>query len=263
MVGQETREPTQQHKPQPVKLRRILRLDAVLGRGDVWWRIFAAPRPPGLHYGVGHTPWRGDTLLPCPPDGTYNYGHRRSQIGINIYARCPSFVCHTNIVLSYGRFYFLYTYAVYAGPRSVNLCPNHQHHFKKPSDIAQATTMASYPPLGLPTSPRANRQMAMLSPLNTSFSSNSTSAQPWTPSPSPYSSNPQKPIDIFANATIPLSPSSSTSSSQNPYEGLEPRKRSGLARLFCCFGREERARRRVDRSRGFEKVGEMGHWSEY
>ena len=32
MVGQETREPTQQHKPQPVKLRRILRLDAVLGR---------------------------------------------------------------------------------------------------------------------------------------------------------------------------------------------------------------------------------------
>jgi hypothetical protein len=34
-------------------------------------------------------------------------------------------------------------------------------------------------------------------------------------------------------------------------------------RLFCCFGREERARRKVLKETGFEKVGEMGHWSEY
>ncbi|KNG46786.1 hypothetical protein DDE82_006054 [Stemphylium lycopersici] len=127
--------------------------------------------------------------------------------------------------------------------------------------------MSSYPPLspnGLPSSPRANRQMQMLSPLDTSF----PSTAPHTSSP--YSSGsekqPSKPVDIFADATIPLSPASSTSSStikENPYEGLEPRKRSGLARLFCCLGREERARRRVNRSLEFEKVGEACHWTEY
>jgi hypothetical protein len=127
-------------------------------------------------------------------------------------------------------------------------------------------------PYGLPSSPRANRQM--LSPLDTSFSSNESTT------PSPYSdksekASPQSLIDtrhrnrdslIFINATIPLSPTSSTTSStykESPYEGLTARKRSGFARFFCCFGREERARRRIIRETEFEKVGEPGHWSEY
>jgi hypothetical protein len=103
----------------------------------------------------------------------------------------------------------------------------------------------------------------MLSPLDTSFSTNSSQT------PSPYSSTSEKQshkrVDIFADCTIPLSPSSTSSSpsKENPYEGLAPRKRSGLARLFSCLGREERARRRVNRSMEFEKVGEQCHWTEY
>ena len=131
--------------------------------------------------------------------------------------------------------------------------------------IRKSHTMSYQPqsPSGLPSSPRANRQMQMLSPLDTSFPSDSSQT------PSPYSSTSEKQSekarDIFADATIPLSPASSTSSTRkaNPYEGLEPRKRSGLARLFCCLGREERARRRMNRSLEFEKVGEDCHWSEY
>ncbi|KAF2846677.1 hypothetical protein T440DRAFT_354765, partial [Plenodomus tracheiphilus IPT5] len=134
---------------------------------------------------------------------------------------------------------------------------------------------------GLPPSPRANRQM--LSPLDTALSTNNATSQ----NPSPYStaSNSssastlvatQPPLRshsslIFVNATIPLSPASSASTASprkervgNPYDGLEPRKRSAFARLFCCFGREERARRRRDRSvEEFEKVGGSGHWSEW
>ncbi|KAF1946959.1 hypothetical protein EJ02DRAFT_393463 [Clathrospora elynae] len=127
--------------------------------------------------------------------------------------------------------------------------------------------MLSYPtlsPTGLPSSPQANRQMQMLSPLNTSFLSNQ-SPPPYSASSSLGKRTPQL-IDIFANATIPLSPKSSTSSlpsKDNPYKGLEPRKRSGLARLFCCFGREERAQRRVERSLEFEQVGKDCHWTEY
>ncbi|KAH7371343.1 hypothetical protein BKA66DRAFT_424140 [Pyrenochaeta sp. MPI-SDFR-AT-0127] len=136
--------------------------------------------------------------------------------------------------------------------------------------------MSSLPPCsptGLPSSPRANRQMQALSPLDTSFSSDGSRT------PSPYSGASEKPspqslVDtrhrnhdslIFINATIPLSPASSTSSLQKeePYEGLAPRKRSGFARLFSCFGREERARRRVTRATEFEKVGESCHWTEY
>ncbi|EAT87044.2 hypothetical protein HBI56_139840 [Parastagonospora nodorum] len=125
-------------------------------------------------------------------------------------------------------------------------------------------------PYGLPTSPRANR--VMLSPITTSFPSNASST---TPSPYSDGSSPRTLVEtqqyrnrdslIFINATIPLSPSSTSSSphKENPYDGLVPRKRNGLARLFCCFGREERARRRVVRETEFEKVGEMGHWSEY
>lgn len=74
---------------------------------------------------------------------------------------------------------------------------------------------------------------------------------------------------IFVNATIPLSPVSTTSDRsaleerEAPFEGLAPRKRNGLARLFCCFGREERARRRAQRFAEYEEVGTGGHWSEY
>ncbi|EMD62266.1 hypothetical protein COCSADRAFT_161876 [Bipolaris sorokiniana ND90Pr] len=126
--------------------------------------------------------------------------------------------------------------------------------------------MSSYPqlsPSGLPSSPRANRQMELLSPLDTSFPSSVSQTS------SPYSSTSEKQtlksVDIFADATIPLSPISTTSSmsKENPYAGLEPRKRSGLARLFSCLGREERARRRMNRSLEFEKVGDKCHWTEY
>ncbi|KAF1913080.1 hypothetical protein BDU57DRAFT_559230 [Ampelomyces quisqualis] len=123
-------------------------------------------------------------------------------------------------------------------------------------------------PYALPTSPRANRPI--LSPINTAFLSN----QSRTSSPCSDNSSPQTLVEtrhrnhdslIFINATVPLSPSSISSSppKENPYEGLRPRKRSGLARLFCCFGREERARRRIVRETEFEKVGEAGHWTEY
>jgi hypothetical protein len=105
----------------------------------------------------------------------------------------------------------------------------------------------------------------MLSPLDTSFSCDSPPAYTLSPYSSTSEKHAPKVVDIFANATIPLSPSSTSSSpiKENPYEGLAPRKRSGLARLFCCFGREERARRRVNRSMEFEKVGENCHWTEY
>jgi hypothetical protein len=43
------------------------------------------------------------TACLVPPGGTYNYGHRRSQIGINIYARCPFLVIPT-LFLSYVAF---------------------------------------------------------------------------------------------------------------------------------------------------------------
>jgi hypothetical protein len=49
---------------------------------------------------------------------------------------------------------------------------------------------------------------------------------------------------------------------EQPFEGLAPRRRNGFARLFCCFGREERARRRVVRETEYEKVGEKCHWTE-
>jgi hypothetical protein len=150
-------------------------------------------------------------------------------------------------------------------------------------------------PYGLPTSPRANRQM--LSPLSTSFpvrahrphtshvprsatptsglSSHPTSALSSHPPSSdsektPYPEyintrhkhNRRRSSLIFVNATVPLSPSSTYSTQEDPFEGLKPRKRSALGRFFCCFGKEERARRRVVRETQFEKVGEVGHWTE-
>jgi hypothetical protein len=147
---------------------------------------------------------------------------------------------------------------------SVDTC-NILYHLLRPT-IAMSSPLSPY---GLPASPRANRQMLL--PIDTSFPSD----QPRTPT-TPYSDkmSPQTLVDtrhrnrdslIFINATIPLSPSSTSSSpsKESPYEGLTPRKRSGLARLFCCFGREERARRRIIRETEFEKVGEPGHWTEY
>lgn len=143
------------------------------------------------------------------------------------------------------------------------------------------------PPCGLPASPRANRQMALLSPLDTSFSASNRAATLSSLPASPYSgsteaSSPTSTLVetrhrnrdslIFINATIPLSPASSTTSSSSnsrqgkegsPYEGLVPRKRSGFARLFSCLGREERARRRIQRDTEFVRVGESCHWTEY
>ncbi|KAG9198608.1 hypothetical protein G6514_009784 [Epicoccum nigrum] len=137
-------------------------------------------------------------------------------------------------------------------------------------------------PVGLPQSPRATRPT--LSPLDTTFplpdtsrpssssstpsSSSETLASQSTQSTTPPYTRGHRNADslIFINATIPLSPASSTSNDSSHdglLDGLAPRKRSGLVRLFCCFGREERARRKVLRETQFEKVGEKCHWSEY
>ncbi|CAI6330496.1 unnamed protein product [Periconia digitata] len=124
---------------------------------------------------------------------------------------------------------------------------------------------------GLPSSPRAFRQT--LDPINTSLRpATSGNPSPYTDSASEKQS-PQSFIDnrqrnrdslIFANATIPLSPNASPimEYKEQPFDGLAPRPRNGLARLFCCFGREERARRRAMRFAEYEKVGEKCHWTE-
>ncbi|KAH6629365.1 hypothetical protein C7974DRAFT_394317 [Boeremia exigua] len=124
-------------------------------------------------------------------------------------------------------------------------------------------------PAGLPQSPRATRPMLL--PIDTSCSPDSTT--PYSSSET-LASQSQTPITrhrsaeslIFANATIPLSPASSISNESNSdtlLEGLRPRRRNGFARFFCCFGREERARRRVMMATQYEKVGEKAHWTEY
>lgn len=141
--------------------------------------------------------------------------------------------------------------------------------------------------VGLPRSPRANHHTLLPldisvssqdSTSSTSFDSTPSSSQDSTPSSSsetlasqsrqPRSATRHRNRDslIFINATIPLSPASSTSnesSSEALLDGLGPRRRNGFVRFFCCFGREERARRRVVRETQFEKVGEKSHWSEY
>ncbi|KAF2870455.1 hypothetical protein BDV95DRAFT_496191 [Massariosphaeria phaeospora] len=134
-------------------------------------------------------------------------------------------------------------------------------------------------PYGLPLSPSPRVNHAHLTRLDTNTSSTSSPASSRTTSPYSASDNekgsPAVFIDtrqrrrsslIFANATIPLSPASSISreyaAEKEGFEGLAPRKRSGLARLFCCFGREERARRRAMRFADFEQVGEDCHWTE-
>ncbi|KZM18613.1 uncharacterized protein EKO05_0000666 [Ascochyta rabiei] len=105
----------------------------------------------------------------------------------------------------------------------------------------------------------------MQEPSTPSSSSETLASQPQRATPPTRHHRNQDSL-IFINATIPLSPASSTSndsSSDTLLDGLAPRKRSGFARLFCCFGREERARRRALRATQFEKVGEKCHWSEY
>jgi hypothetical protein len=129
--------------------------------------------------------------------------------------------------------------------------------------------------VGLPASPRSPRQM--LYPIDTGMSMNSPSEKHSSYTPSPYGTPREIPsrqvfLDprtrspesmIFANATVPLSPTSSNVSSEGKaLDGLAPRKRNGFARLFSCFGRDERARRRIARENDFQKVGEVSHWSE-
>ena len=133
--------------------------------------------------------------------------------------------------------------------------------------------MASFPPnspCGLPSSPRAIRQT--LPTLNTNLRPTTSPSLYTDTTPEKLSS--QSFLDsrsrnrdslIFVNATVPLSPVSSTESmdyKEQPFGGLAPRRRNGLARLFCCFGREERARRRATRDTEYEKVGEKCHWTE-
>lgn len=124
---------------------------------------------------------------------------------------------------------------------------------------------------GLPTSPRAFR--TPLEPINTSLRpATSVGTSPYSDSvsekqsPQSFTDNRQRRRDsmIFVNATIPLSPEASPvmKYEEQPFDGLAPRPRNGLARLFCCFGREERARRRAQRFAEYEKVGEKCHWTE-
>ncbi|KAF2122356.1 hypothetical protein BDV96DRAFT_594244 [Lophiotrema nucula] len=154
--------------------------------------------------------------------------------------------------------------------------------------------MSSYPPnspYGLPRSPRPQQ---MLYPIDTSVGrrdSNNTNKRYDSGNSSPYTSNDSTPetcisekngmlIDnrqhsretaIFANATIPLSPASSSSASNHGSdndevyfgEGVRPRKRNPFARLFCCFGKEERARRKADRWVVEYERPEDCHWTEY
>ncbi|KAL5419697.1 hypothetical protein PMIN03_000301 [Paraphaeosphaeria minitans] len=127
-------------------------------------------------------------------------------------------------------------------------------------------------PYGLPPSPRATRPG--LSPIVTTFRTTPPSYSDVTPSPNEkasaqsYSFTDTRPrrrdSDIFANATIPLSPPPSPPSAckESPFEGVTLRRRNPLARLFCCLGREERARRRAMWADEFEQVGEKRHWTE-
>jgi hypothetical protein len=133
--------------------------------------------------------------------------------------------------------------------------------------------------VGLPASPRSPRQM--LYPIDTGMSMNSPTGKHSSYTPSPYGTPREIPsrqvfLDprtrspesmIFANATVPLSPTTSSNGSSRSegkaLDGLAPRKRNGFVRLFCCFGRDERARRRIARDNDFQKVGDVHHWSEY
>ena len=122
-------------------------------------------------------------------------------------------------------------------------------------------------PYGLPPSPRPDRHELPRLETDFRYDMNKHSATSEKSQPSFVDSRVRRQDSlIFVNATIPISPTSSTSLESPhgaPMDGLAPRRRSPLARLFCCFGREERARRRAARFTDYEKVGEASHWSEY
>lgn len=169
--------------------------------------------------------------------------------------------------------------------------PSH-HHFHHHSNTDQVLSsdwvtpnkMASLtPPLSpypsLPKSPRANREMLYLIDTRSSRSNCSCNCNCHSTTSSPISErtlhpaaaylDPRKRHDdslIFADAIIPTSPASSTSSgiAKETFElGVPIRKRSGFARLFSCFGREQRARRKAERENtAYEKAGVEVHWTE-
>lgn len=111
-----------------------------------------------------------------------------------------------------------------------------QPHKQQQSGAPKHTPLSHLPPLTLPTTPR---------PLPCSRSSLLFATAILPPSPSPVSPSPPP--------------------TEDPFAGLAPGRRNAFTRLLCCFGREERARRRVmwESRGGFEKVGEGGHWSEF
>ncbi|KAF2658190.1 hypothetical protein K491DRAFT_577072, partial [Lophiostoma macrostomum CBS 122681] len=124
------------------------------------------------------------------------------------------------------------------------------------------------PYTSLPPSPRPDRHDLPQLNTNIRYDSAPPSATSERPQRQAFVDRRERRQDslIFVNATIPLSPTSSTSlhsPREDPLDGLAPRKRSPIARLFCCFGREERARRKATRFTEYEKVGEPCHWSEY
>lgn len=172
---------------------------------------------------------------------------------------------YTHVILHLAE--LVYTYSnrrsfLYSFQRTVTL------HTTLHTTSYQHSIMATPPKSpfgGLPSSPRPDRQM--LYPINTNLRCDSA-----TPSSTSEKASPEVFVDtrkrnrdslIFVNATIPLSPASSVDSRELPYDGLAPRKRNAFARLFCCLGRQERARRRAMRSLEYEKVGEKCHWTEY
>ncbi|KAH7128632.1 hypothetical protein B0J11DRAFT_275403 [Dendryphion nanum] len=126
----------------------------------------------------------------------------------------------------------------------------------------------SNPFVGLPASPRPSSRPT-LSPLDTSSNMSTRSSTSEKTLQGSFNDNRERRRDslIFVNATIPLSPPNYPvyqPQTQAPFDGLAPRKRNAFARLFCCFGREERARRNINmRFTEYEQVGEKNHWSEY
>ncbi|KAF2262192.1 hypothetical protein CC78DRAFT_325365 [Lojkania enalia] len=133
-----------------------------------------------------------------------------------------------------------------------------------------ATPRPMQSPFGLPATPRPVR---MAYPLDTSFHGRRVDSATHSPTITPDVVISEKNgvlIDgrrhgretmIFAQATIPLSPAT-TAPSCEPEPFYDPvQKRSVFARLFCCFGREERIRRRKARDLEFEKPENL-HWTE-
>ncbi|KAF2742094.1 hypothetical protein M011DRAFT_413251 [Sporormia fimetaria CBS 119925] len=121
---------------------------------------------------------------------------------------------------------------------------------------------------GLPKSPRPNQQAFSPNPSLYNGSGSPVTSEKTMPQAFVDRRRRSPSSLIFVDATIPLSPPCSVTSSSHesldaPLEGLAPRKRTGFARFFSCLGREERARRRTQRPSDYVKVGESCHWTEY